>query len=351
MKSLMLIFIFLFNAVTLQGAVWQATGPEGFEAKITVPDGKLIIPNEFEVALDLIHPADYELDLQTLRANLLRNGSPEENPFTLISQEHETNTQANNNSVTTHVKFKMEPQQPGPQVITPMNIRFIAKSGQEPKIVEIIADIFPLDVVLPNKQKNLNPNQVAAPMLSFEETLPIALDFDMLVKLKENPELLDKEARKNAELLKSKHLPWNALGGILGVILIWAIMKNAPRKAKEAHLEVKQSEASFQEAQAKLKELEQENNPDPELVDDYFVQLSNAVRYRIEEQFNLKAPVQTSQEFLAALETHPIFNDATRGLLHDFLESTDQVKFAQHRPTLEECRQAQQTARAFLEKA
>ncbi|MDO5552501.1 MAG: BatD family protein [Planctomycetia bacterium] len=84
----------------------------------------------------------------------------------------------------------------------------------------------------------------------------------------------------------------------------------------------------------------------------FYLQLTAIVRWCIEETTGLRAPEQTTEEFLASLGRGPnrsLFNEEQRDGLKKFLEFSDLVKFAKFRPTLDEIFDGVQRARRVVE--
>jgi hypothetical protein len=80
----------------------------------------------------------------------------------------------------------------------------------------------------------------------------------------------------------------------------------------------------------------------------YHVLLSNVVRRYLAERFQLRAPQQTTAEFLASVRQAPELSADQQTLLRDFLERCDLAKFARAATTPEECRRAAEIARTFV---
>ena len=62
----------------------------------------------------------------------------------------------------------------------------------------------------------------------------------------------------------------------------------------------------------------------------------------------MRAPEQTTEEFLREISSGKVFPDDERRRLQDFLESSDLVKFAAYRPDLGDVSDAYQRARVFV---
>jgi hypothetical protein len=84
------------------------------------------------------------------------------------------------------------------------------------------------------------------------------------------------------------------------------------------------------------------------LIHDYYMRLSEIVRGYIEDRFGVRAPEQTTDEFLAEARMHGALGDAHKSLLADFLMACDMVKFARYEPPREESDRAFDAARDFV---
>ena len=79
------------------------------------------------------------------------------------------------------------------------------------------------------------------------------------------------------------------------------------------------------------------------------MRLSTILRRYVELRFGLRAPEQTTEEFLvSALATGGLIA-AHRDLLEAFLQHCDLVKFARHHPTPSAMEEAFESAKTFVE--
>ena len=85
-------------------------------------------------------------------------------------------------------------------------------------------------------------------------------------------------------------------------------------------------------------------------IEAFYVRVSGILRHYVEWRFGLRAPEQTSEEFLDAMLVAggPIAEH--RDLLSAFLEHCDLVKFARHQPAADDMHNALQRARDFVER-
>ena len=77
--------------------------------------------------------------------------------------------------------------------------------------------------------------------------------------------------------------------------------------------------------------------------------MSGILRYYIEWRFGLRAPEQTTEEFLDAMLVAGGPIAAYRELLSAFLTHCDLVKFARHQPAASDMDNVLQRAREFVE--
>jgi hypothetical protein len=78
------------------------------------------------------------------------------------------------------------------------------------------------------------------------------------------------------------------------------------------------------------------------------VELTGLVRRYIERTQGIRAPEQTTQEFLAEIARRPDFPREEARRLRDFLESADLVKFAAYEPREEDTEESLHRARLFV---
>lgn len=81
----------------------------------------------------------------------------------------------------------------------------------------------------------------------------------------------------------------------------------------------------------------------------FCVEVSLTVRVYLEEQFKLKAPERTTEEFLHELQSSSLLNETQKKSLAHFLSRCDLVKFARYEPTEAELRDLHDSAVKFIE--
>ena len=87
-----------------------------------------------------------------------------------------------------------------------------------------------------------------------------------------------------------------------------------------------------------LEALYQKHYPAAGLFKEFYVILSDIVRHYLENQFGIKAPEMTTEEFLVFAQNSTLVSDEQKIFLKEFLNGCDMVKFAQHLPTVNEAK-------------
>ncbi|MEI7900472.1 MAG: hypothetical protein WCK89_09465 [bacterium] len=102
-------------------------------------------------------------------------------------------------------------------------------------------------------------------------------------------------------------------------------------------------------AMAELQRLLGRNLPSRGLFKEFYIELTMVVRRYIERTHGIRAPEQTTQEFLAAATNQPTFTPEVLAQLRNFLESADLVKFAGQEASLSMTDDATSKARCYIE--
>lgn len=85
-------------------------------------------------------------------------------------------------------------------------------------------------------------------------------------------------------------------------------------------------------------------------IKEFYEKLSACLRHYIENRFQLRAPEQTTQEFLEQLKTSDALKPEHKLELRKFLEHCDLVKFARYQPNNEQINESLTMAEEFVEK-
>ncbi|MBI1353878.1 MAG: hypothetical protein GC160_05990 [Acidobacteria bacterium] len=144
-------------------------------------------------------------------------------------------------------------------------------------------------------------------------------------------------------------LPWGwiAAGVAVLALLAWWLWKR--RSQKVAVEEAEPPPPPYQVALSRLDALLRSELLQQGAWKQFYLELTALLRSYIEGQFSLRAPEQTTEEFLADLRRGLAFNPQHRDLLRQILQHGDMVKFAELQPSRHEAVEAADLCRRFIE--
>jgi hypothetical protein len=131
---------------------------------------------------------------------------------------------------------------------------------------------------------------------------------------------------------------------MLGLLGFYIYRKRRNAAIIEAENFIPAHEIAF----ADLERLVAENYIEKGHIKPFYHGVSNILRQYIENRFNINAPEQTTEEFLAGLETNNAFPVNFKELLKDFLRHCDLVKFAAHQPTTNDIQNTFDSCKTFI---
>lgn len=184
-----------------------------------------------------------------------------------------------------------------------------------------------------------------APMLSLTEKYPIIIDSNNQINLLENPKNNFEEAKRNVHLWRLKTFPWEELLTVLLFISFAMLIKfksKSPKSIVQKDQELDAKKKGLQDLKQVQNFLEKQN------FEQFYLQLTETVRRFIEEKFQIKISIKTTEEFLQEMTQYPTLDPKTQTLLAEFLLRADQVKFADHQPSSKECEEAYQAAKTLI---
>jgi hypothetical protein len=101
-------------------------------------------------------------------------------------------------------------------------------------------------------------------------------------------------------------------------------------------------------AHAALAALLQENLPARGLIKEFYLRLTGVVRQYIEDTTGIRAPEQTTEEFLRDMRSQSAFPPEQSVRLAEFLEAADMVKYAGQQPQSDQIGEAILRAQEFV---
>jgi hypothetical protein len=138
--------------------------------------------------------------------------------------------------------------------------------------------------------------------------------------------------------------PWIlAIGGGIVILIIgglWFAMRDRHTGPPPTAAEI---------ARGSLRSLREQDLLGSGNVDNFYTALSSIVRQYIEGRFGIRAPRNTTSEFLHAAESDQRLTDTQRTDLKSFLRIADLVKFAMHEPSVDQGTEAITSADHFVD--
>jgi len=210
----------------------------------------------------------------------------------------------------------------------------------------LYSDVYGIEVLAPNESVEVAVEEYLQGLLPFEGEKPSLLSAENRALVRENDLLRLEERERNQESSAGQRFPWLLLGSLIALAAIgYQLFKRLYNRDKEMEERVDPRE----EAAKALAQLAAKTLPELGKFDRFYVELTTVVRRYIERQYGLRAPEQTTEEFLANLQNHPSFGETVQQQLSRFLSSADMVKFACHSPEVPDCHRALAAATNFVD--
>lgn len=237
----------------------------------------------------------------------------------LVRDYHEdlSGTSSESNERTRKFRYELEPVHSGTHLIKSIVIEFVDHrdlSEEKGKVATIASD--PIEV----KVSTMLDNQVPD-LGQLEDMLP--------------PQPLEQDQRY-----------WWVWGLLLAIALLLTTFRFLRRRESRVATERKRSPEEV--AREALGALLAMDLPGRGLFKDFYVRLTGIVRVYIEETTGLRAPEQTTEEFLREMRTRATFSAERSIQLQEFLEAADMVKYAGQQPGSDQIELSIRRAQEFI---
>ena len=339
MKFIFSLAIILWTAfLASEEPIWQTEKPAGFSVKVFASSKNAILGAPFAVTLETQYPEGYEIDLERVRENLLKQLRPGSIPFLVneVSDKTETVSPSKKKKMT----FWLEPQATGKQFFSFWNISFESVNPQKEKIT-IASPVFQLSIDPMPLEFDLEP--MISPFLIKRETFPIDISAENKRAFLLNPSIEREKALHNVNVLNNKKFPWIPL---IAFLAAGFLLLTGRKRKKTSQLKIKNTK---QEALDQLKIL-QELLPTIS-VERFYTELIRVLRTFIEESYHVPIDTQTTEEFLKNISKTHLFNKRMESTLSIFLEYADKIRFGKQKATSEECQRVLGLIAEFIQKS
>jgi hypothetical protein len=290
---------------------------EGIELTVAVSPAKLRLSDELVLTMTIRKQAGMRVELPGFEESLAEFSIRDvQNPLPKLDGDFEIIQQS----------YRMEPTRDGKQTIIPPAVSY---SPKDAKSADGAAD--------PSRASAESTQIIEVEPLEIEVTTELASQTAALDQLRpENQPLELPPARRNLAV-------WIALLAVAISLLAILIAVLATKRSKAA-----QQLSPRELARLELKKLVDDNwsKLDPKR---YFFELTGIVRRFIERTTGVRAPEQTTEEFLQAIAGDQVFAEDIQLRLREFLESADLVKFAGLKPSEQDIAESLHRAGRFIE--
>ncbi len=150
--------------------------------------------------------------------------------------------------------------------------------------------------------------------------------------------------------LPRSHMIWLwAAGGVILLALAFGGAMLWYKRRKSTALNGESQKPAHELAYESLQDLVRQDLIGKGEIKRFYQCVSDILRRYIENRFGLRAPEQTTEEFLAGLDRESNFPDQYKGLLNTFLRHCDLVKFAEYLPKTEDIQNTFDSCKAFIQ--
>ena len=267
---------------------------------------EITIADRINLSISVDIEEDYEIELPAFGEKLEQ--------FGIIDYHNAQPELKDNNRKLIKKTYVLEPFLSGDYKISPMKIMFYKKGDKEDKHnIETPEVTVKVSSLLPEDIKNLKLNEIEPP-------LPYPRSYRV----------------------------WIFSGAGILLVLLLAVGIFLYRRRLNGREIIGERLKAHEIAYNELKVLVDENLIETGEIKQFYLRLSAIVRRYIENRFGLKAPEQTTEEFLTGLEKASEFPDEYKPLLKDFLKHCDLVKFARFEPGADDIQNSFDSCKAFI---
>ncbi len=241
----------------------------------------------------------------------------------LVKDHYRLSSREENDSQIEAIEFTLEPQLSGEYTIAPFKVTYTVEGE------------------LPNGEGQVPVHEIETESLTIV-VKSLGADSLETAKLRDiqPPVLLPEPRRSRTALWAAMGAFFVVAGGVVAVVL-------AKRRRKKAHVEkrIPAHILAFEE----LRRLREMDLIGQGKIKEFYIAISDIMRFYIERRFGIHAPEQTTEEFLEAVSRNGVFDVPTRSTLKEFMSHCDMVKFAKYRPETTEIQKAIDITRDFIE--
>ncbi|MCH9634240.1 MAG: hypothetical protein S4CHLAM7_09850 [Chlamydiae bacterium] len=328
---------FLFLPLYLTAHQYYGSVPPDFSAKVSKQSTNLTLEDFGILELEIKCPKDFkvsDIDVKDLSTD------SEIHYFSADLSE----PMEEENLIKQNLSIRYEPQVEGTHHLDLPLIYFESKVNSVQKHT-----LYPPSIeceVRMAEEDPLEELEVASP-LTLDATPPVELNAYNKKVFFQNSENDIKDVHHRF-LNQAPSMSWKwFVGAFVIALVVYKLYQLVTRKRTLKNLFSRQ-ENPKEKALKALKNLREKNLPDKGQYEDFYIEITQIVRHYIEGHYRVKAPEQTTQEFLQVVLGKTLFDDTINHYLTEFLKFADLVKFARLHPQVQDCSQAEEAAESFI---
>ena len=135
----------------------------------------------------------------------------------------------------------------------------------------------------------------------------------------------------------------------LFLLIIFIILRILKRQTLRSKLKKVTRKLPWELAIDQLIRLKSKNYVETNEFDVFYTELSSILRSYLEDNFSIRAPEMTTEEFLTSIKNNDLLFNDQKEILKKFLSYADMVKFAKFTPSRMEAEQGFHLAKVFVE--
>lgn len=321
-----------------------------FKTELALVHPQVSLGSPFVINIVSTYPKGYVLDYRYLKNQILDRANQFSKTLEWQGDQIEPAQQLQNDLQQQHAQLKFLPLITRPYFLNSLLVRFNSDSEGNSQSIDVLGRILEGRVKLEEK----NAKEIfalIAPTLPLVKEMPISISLENRLKWFENRALEEKENIDLRTELEGKRIPFKAITyvlALLGILLFFRKLLLAGLKQLLAWWN--RPKDPQEEALKQMIRLEKKQSKEHLSSKTFYICLSDVVRDYVEKKYQLHSRNRSTTEFIHMLAERSFFTPAMRNLLSDFLKNADLVKFANLEPSKEDCGQAFEAVRQFVEK-
>lgn len=334
------LLIFLLFPLLLCGDVMWKAEKQDCLVKIQISPSKTTLGGHIDLHASLIYPKNYQAHVQEAIDHLLWSINPLDPIWRIIEKEIEEPMDFSQDKLSQSFHIMLEPLLAGSAYLAFWSILF-TPLNEEQTSVEIFTPSFAITITPFPEHFLQNEPLTPAPLFPLEPQFPMSLSITNRQKIL-GPQALAQEADRNQRIFRQQKFPWIILIGAALFSLSWLIWRQMKKRRSIAPPLAIDPKTKAIEHLTQLTSYPKKNER-------FYTQLTEVIRFYIEQRFQLPVRSKTTEEFLKEIQTHAPHASALQGLLKEFLVQADQIKFAHYEPTSTEAEKIYRLAEQIIE--